>query len=154
MPRLQLWPKVDAQGKELDYRESLMIQSLKTLPVSDHLEGLPTAEIVSGYFITLAGLLLNSHELLASITFCGRVAQHNDALCGFIWNLTFHLNLLSARTVWCCFCTGRHSKQPIPVLPSTALVIFTTPMSLKTSVSPGWGFLPSQSFRIRSSSIL
>lgn len=51
-----------------------MIYSLNILPVSNHLEGLPKAEIVSGYLTSLArflfhqlpGLPLNSRERLAS----------------------------------------------------------------------------------------
>lgn len=57
-----------------------MIHSLNTLTVSRRLEGLPKAEIASGYLITLpaflfhepAGLPLNSRELLASMTCCGK----------------------------------------------------------------------------------
>lgn len=74
MPLLQLWQKWMPKEKYRDYREPLMIHSLNIFPVSNHLEGLPKAEMVSGYltsltgfvFHQLPGLPLNSRELLAS----------------------------------------------------------------------------------------
>lgn len=57
--------------------------------VSSCLEGLPKAEVVSGYLISYAGFLfheharlpLNSHELLASMTRCGKALLSITMCC-------------------------------------------------------------------------
>lgn len=75
-----------------------------------------------------------------------RVAQRNNMLCGFVWNLTFYLNLLSASTIW-CFCTDRASNGFLGI-PSRTLVILMT--CLLRVVSPRWWSLPLQFFHLQS----
>lgn len=114
--------------KYQDYKEPLMIHSLNTLTVSRRLEGLPKAEIASGYLITLpaflfhepAGLPLNSRELLASMTCCGKELLSVTTRCvvssetsPFIW--TFYLPAPSDAA----FVLEETASNRSPCIPST-----------------------------------
>lgn len=148
--------------KYQDYKEPLMIHSLNAPTVSRRPEGLPKAEIASGYLITLpafllhepAGLPLNSRELLASMTCCGKELLSVTTRCvvssetsPFIW--TFYLPAPSDTV----FVLEETASNRFPCIPPQ-LIILMTSVSPKTSVPPGWGFLTSQSFHVQSPSIL
>lgn len=131
-----------------------MVHSLNPLLVSNHLEGLPKAGIMSVYLVTLAGSLSCTCWSPLEPPWTSwiqdmpwqRVAQRNNMLCGFVWNLTFYLNLLSASTIW-CFCTDRASNGFLGI-PSRTLVILMT--CLLRVVSPRWWSLPLQFFHLQS----
>lgn len=114
MPCLQLRPKVGGQGKALRlqraFNDTLPESSPSLQPSGGTSQGRDSVWLFNNPRWSPLELMWTSciHDMPWQ-----RVARRNGTLCGFI----FYLNLLSASTIWCSFCTGRDCKQSIPVHP-------------------------------------
>lgn len=119
-----LSPNVAKRGipKDLTLERAFHDTLPESSPSLRHLEGLPKAGIVYGYLVSLAGSLSWTFWSPFEPTCTSwihntpgqRAGQQNSMLCGFTWNLTFYLNLLSASTIW-CFCTDTTNDRSLGI---------------------------------------
>lgn len=157
MPHHQLWPKANAQGQALrlqrafndafpEYPPSLLL-SAGTSQNSDSIWLFNSPCWVFSFMNSLVSLLAPVNRLHPLHTVAkGRSAQQ----CV----VQFHLNLLSATIIWCCFCTGKRQRTICPHAYPPQHSRFLKPLSFKISFLLGWGCLASYSYHTWSYSIL